>query len=105
MRQIDQKVGGLDTTYDTEEVQADLILMKSILLQVNVVFDKNNKNFASARDPIVDNKWFKYPQYPKPDITTCECPFELFSFLFNEELPLFCIRYGRKVFQSSNCTY
>lgn len=69
MQQIDQIIGGLQEsiTFETEEVQADLILIKSILLQVNNVFDKHNKNFATARDP--NNK---HPQYP----TTCKCPFE-----------------------------
>lgn len=95
MRQIDLMIGGLDTTYDadTEKVlQADMILIKSILLQFNLLCNKSKNDFSTgstentktnsnfcAKDPKKGKKRRKTRRAKKvSDISNC-----LFSLIYD----------------------
>lgn len=81
MQEIDQETKD-DVSLDEEEVQEDLALIKSILVQFNKLCESRRSEFTTAKVPIDDNKWMHYLQYPTPDFTTCECFLGLL-FLFN----------------------
>lgn len=93
MRQIDHIIIGgpqeikANKTFEIEKVRADLMLIKSMLHQFNVVCKNRRDALKSDKVPI-DDKWIHYPQYPIPDFTSCKYQFLL---LFNKKLSRFVL--------------
>lgn len=55
-----------------DELQSDMNIVKTILLQFNFDCEKRASDFKSCESFIGDNKWIRFPEYPMPDLTLCE---------------------------------